>query len=291
EGSWGRYPMLWAISEDGVSFDRPMHVNGEVIRRYDGGSKNIGPCNYQRGLYENGADIPGDDVWVVYSMSKEDIWISRIPVPLKSSDSEYVNCNFNTSGTNTELNGWNIYHPRWAPVSVDEYPSASNKSLRFADKDPFDYAKAFKMFKESRDKVKIGFRFIAGQNDHGRFEVEVGNTQYLSPVKLVFNPSGEIQVAHWKGYKVLGKYVPDEWMNVEINIDVKTNSFNVRINDNASDELVFDSRKINYIDRLNFRTGINRGISINPVEPGEDLPLANEAVFYIDNVIVREVKD
>ena len=291
DGSWGRYPMLWAVSEDGISFDQPMHVNGEVTRRYDGGSKSIGPCNYQRGLYENGADIPGDDVWVVYSMSKEDIWISRIPVPMNDADQTYVHCDFNAFETNAEVNGWNIYRPLWAPVSVAEYPSSLNKSLRLADKDPFDYAKAFKVFKETRKNLKLDFTLLAEQNDHGSIEIEVGSTDYPAPVKIVFSPSGEVLAAHWKGYESIGTYTPGEWNKVEINIDIETNRFRVVLNGKSSTEMVFDSRRIDELDRITFRTGVNRGISINPVNPEEDLPLPKEAVFYVDEVYVNEVEN
>jgi hypothetical protein len=287
EGSWGRYPMLWATSDDGVIFDGAMHVNGEVTMRYEGGSKNIGPCNYQRGIYEGGPDIPGDDVWVVYSMSKEDIWISKIPVPFSSSSDEYVNQDFNSEKTQSGIDGWNIYHPKWAPVYVDEFPSTTNKSLRFADKDPFDYAKAFKVFKETKGQLLISFKILARQNNHGRFEIEIGDTKNLDPIKLIYSPEGKIQVAHWAAITDLSGYRAGDWMDVQIDIDVDKNRFVVSVDGKQSDEFVFNSRKIKSLDRITFRTGINRGISINPVNPEEDLPLQNEAVFFVDDVIVK----
>jgi hypothetical protein len=67
-----------------------------LYRRYVGRYKDIGPSNYQRGLLENNsADIPGTDMWLTYSMSKEDIWVSRIPVPIRGAVSGHVNDNFN----------------------------------------------------------------------------------------------------------------------------------------------------------------------------------------------------
>ncbi len=287
EGSWGRYPMLWATSGDGIIFDHPMHVNGEVTMRYDGGSKNIGPCNYQRGIYEGGPDIPGDDVWVVYSMSKEDIWISKIPVPLKSSSDEYINDDFNEGEAGNSLKGWNIFHPIWAPVSIDAFPSGENKSLKFTDRDPFDYAKAFKVFKETSDNLHVGFKLMAKQNTHGRLEIEIGDTKTPDPVKLMLTSEGKLQVSHWKGITELSEYPMSEWMDVQFDIDIAKNTFTVSVDGKQSDDFVFNSGKMKSLDRITFRSGLNRGISINPVKPGEDVPLKDEAIFYVNDLDVQ----
>jgi hypothetical protein len=286
EGSWGRYPMLWATSKDGIIFDGAMHVNGEVTRRYDGGSKNIGPCNYQRGLYEGGPDIPGEDVWVVYSMSKEDIWISRIPVPMASSTDTYFMEDFEATKDIGDLQDWNIFHPQWATVEMEDTGGTQTMCMKFSDKDPFDYAKAFKVFKKSTERVQIEFRIRAEQSNHGSFEIDLGNTQDLDPVKLIFNAEGRIQASEWKGFVDLGPYEPGEWVSAVLNIDVASNRFTVSINGIESDPFVFNSRGTEWLDRLTFRTGARRGISINPVDPKEDLPLQKEAVFYVDDVHV-----
>lgn len=285
EGSWGRYPMLWAVSNDGIVFDQAMHVNGEVTMRYEGGSKNIGPCNYQRGLYENNAEIPGDDVWVVYSMSKEDIWISRIPVPITSETDAYVNENFEDLLPDDRVSDWNIYHPKWAPVKVFA-DGVNNNVLSFGDADPYDYAKAFKVFKESENHLKVKFKIKAGQNNHGRFEVELGNSKSLQPVKMLFNSKGEIEVEHWHGSYSIGHYLPNQWINVELDIDVKENRFTIVVDNQKIENLIFNSRKVKSLNRITFRTGLNRGISINPVDPKTDLPLEKTAMFYLDDLSV-----
>ncbi len=290
EGSWGRYPMLWATSDDGIFFDNPAHINGEVTRRYEGGSKNIGPCNYQRGLYEGRADIPGDDVWVVYSMSKEDIWISMIPVPLKSTSEDFVDEDFEEMDLNAEAKDWNIYHPIWAPVTISQLPSDNSKCMKFSDEDPFDYAWAFKIFKVSEENLSVDFKLMAMQNDFGRFEVEIGNTKELDPVKIIFSSEGKILVSEWKGEEIIGKYDPETWNEIELEIDISTNHFKVKCNGITSDQFVFNSGGTKWLDRVTFRTGFNRGILINPVNPEEDLPLEKAAIYYLDDVKVNVKK-
>jgi hypothetical protein len=287
EGSWGRYPMLWATSDDGIIFDEAMHVNGEVTMRYKGGSKNIGPCNYQRGLYEKNADIPGDDVWVVYSMSKEDIWISRIPVPLHHEAEGYVDQDFDAADKVLDLGSWNVFHPRWAPVTIADFPSGTNRSMKFADRDPFDYAKAFRVFKETDSDLIVSFRVFAGQNDHGRFEVELGNTEHLAPVRIAMTPERNIEVEQWKYTSVLTGYEANTWIDFELSIDIENNTFTVKANDVSSETLIFNSRRVDKLDRITFRTGKTRGISINPVEPADDVPLDAEAIFYLDRVSIH----
>ncbi|WP_154857918.1 sialidase family protein [Cyclobacterium xiamenense] len=286
EGSWGRYPMLWATSDDGITYEQAMHVNGEVTMRYEGGSKNIGPCNYQRGLYENGADIPGDDVWVVYSMSKEDIWISRIPVPMKEKAVGYINQDFESIETTLELERWNIFHPAWAPVTISQRLSEKNTYMKFSDRDPFDYAKAFRVFKESKDELVVQLNVLAEQNDHGRFEIDLGNTEHLAPIRISFTPNGKIEIEHWKYTSVLADYQAGKWNQIQLKIDIAGNRFSVTANNVTMDDLVFNSRKVKTLDRITFRTGNYRGISINPVEPEKDLPLRKEAVYFLDDVRV-----
>ena len=48
------------------------------------------------------------------------------------------------------MTDWNTYSPRLAPVSIVDFPSAANKSLELQDKDPYDYARAIRVFPETK---------------------------------------------------------------------------------------------------------------------------------------------
>ncbi|MHC4573206.1 MAG: hypothetical protein ACYS76_03610 [Planctomycetota bacterium] len=59
---------------------------------------------------------------------------------------------------------------KWAPVSVVESAGAANKSLELRDKDPYDYARAVRVFPESAE-TKIEFKVLAKQTHRGQIVV------------------------------------------------------------------------------------------------------------------------
>jgi hypothetical protein len=79
-----RYPLAITSSDDGVHFSPLRIVQGQLpVQRYAGEHRSIGP-QYPRGISGWSTDHSRDDhcMWIVYSMNKEDIWISRIPLPI-----------------------------------------------------------------------------------------------------------------------------------------------------------------------------------------------------------------
>ena len=57
-------------------------MNGEITSmRYGGAYKSYGP-QYVRGIQEMDGTPPDGNMWVTYSMNKEDMWVSKIPVPV-----------------------------------------------------------------------------------------------------------------------------------------------------------------------------------------------------------------
>src|SRR5699024_9291923 len=109
-----RWPLALSVSEDGLVFDHLWLVNGELPpRRYMGHYKSYGP-QYVRGILEGNGTPPGGDLWVTYSMNKEDIWVASIPVPIKGGAVEHVQEDFSGVDSIKELRTWNIYSPLWA---------------------------------------------------------------------------------------------------------------------------------------------------------------------------------
>ena len=285
--SEARYPIALATSEDGIVYDHMVSVSDEVYKRYPGLAKNPGPCNYQRGFYQKAADPPGTDMWVTYSMSKEDIWISRVPVPIRSDVIGNVNDNFDNMETTGAVKEWNIYHPKWAPVSIKEFPSQQNKSLELKDRDPHDYAKAIRIFEETQ-KAHIQFKIFPKQNDQGGLEIEICDPAGEIFLNMRFSPNSKIYLYEFGSTRELTTYQPGKWYDFAIEMDATRGLFNLNIHNGQVDikNLSFLGRmgKNKKLKRLVFRTGPYRGIDINQVEPESDKPLEKESIFYIDDV-------
>ncbi len=131
-----RFPLVMVTSDDGVTFDGMRVVHGELPpQRYVGEHKNVGP-QYVRGVSEwaNDGTWKDDAMWVAYSVNKEDIWVSRIPLAAASAV-------------------WNIYNPLCAPVT------ATKDGVALDDDDPYDYARATRLF-PSRTKVTASFDVV-----------------------------------------------------------------------------------------------------------------------------------
>jgi hypothetical protein len=282
-----RLPLLVAAGDDGILYSGDMLcVNNETYQRYEGRYKGFGPSNYQRGLVEGHSETPpGSDLWLTYSMSKEDIWISRIPLPLRGAVDRHVHDTFNDMETGGVVRDWNIYSPKYAPVRVVEFPCAADKSLELRDMDPFDYAKAERVFPESQ-AVRITFCLMAKQTT-GRLEIAVcshtpGNYR---PVQIWFDANGHIKTPH----RIHAAYQPETWYDMAVDIATAKQAYRLALNGkDISGWLPFGQPRVASVERLVFRTGPYRGIDMTPIEPAVDRPI-QATVFYINEVTTCEV--
>ena len=106
--------------------------------RYGGAYKSYGP-QYVRGIQE--MDGKPGNMWITYSMNKEDMWVSKIPIPVKDKETKHLNEVFRNASA---LNNWNIFSPLWCRVQVEK------NALALYDSDPFDYAKAERILPGSK---------------------------------------------------------------------------------------------------------------------------------------------
>jgi hypothetical protein len=132
-----RYPLVVVTSDDGVQFRNMRVVQGELpIQRYEGIFRSVGP-QYCRGVsaWSDDGSRPHDNcMWLAYSMNKEDIWVSRVPLPVKSELAEAVG---------GDLTSWNIHQPRWCRIEVVD------GALMLRQRDPYDSAIATRIVPES----------------------------------------------------------------------------------------------------------------------------------------------
>src|SRR3954468_10583426 len=115
-----RWPLALSVSNNGLDYHNLLLVNGEISpMRYGGAYKSYGP-QYVRGIIEGNGTPPDGKIWVTYSMNKEDIWVSSIPVPVTEKATGHANEIFNQMPDGKELERWNTYSPQWAPVKIEK---------------------------------------------------------------------------------------------------------------------------------------------------------------------------
>jgi hypothetical protein len=289
-----RYPLAITTSDDGIIFRDMRVIHGEEPpQRYAGKDKNIG-AQYVRGIAEWGGDSSSLDksaIWVIYSMNKEDIWVSRIPAPILAETKEPVRNTFDTLATGPRVPGWNTYSPTWAPVRIAKDPASKNQYLELEDREPVDYARAIRTFPPS-SAVDVSFRLAPAQADRGRLEIELLGQRGTRPVRVVLDDKGKLQASDGKKIVDLGTYQADQWL--KLTLKVKDSRFTLLRDDK---EVLKDASFAEISPRvyaLSFRTGEFRGTvskvgQDTPDKYGQDLPNTEEpvpaAVYRIDDVV------
>lgn len=278
-----RWPLALSVSDDGLNYKNLLLVNGEITSmRYGGAYKSYGP-QYVRGIQEMDGTPPDGNMWVSYSMNKEDIWVSKIPVPVKDKVAGHVKDIFSLSGGTEEFKSWNIYSPLWCKVEIEEYQKLSALTLR--DSDPFDYAKAERIFPDSK-KIAIQFSLTLQQTTNGTLQIDVTDSKGTPCLRLILDSTGNIFTKQGYRNKSLGKYNAGEVLAFTIELNTTTRFYTVSINGGKpSNNICF--APVESVERIVFRTGEVRRFpnSDTPTDQDYDLPNANakdkEAVYFI----------
>lgn len=295
-----RFPMVAIVGEDGHTFDRMFCLTGEVSHmRYQGIHKNQGP-QYFRGISEGNGNPPGDELWNVFSMNKEDIWVTSTHVPIIGSVKEEVNQDFENVNSIADLKLWNLYVYKWAPVEVGSDSNTNNKFLVLKDEDPYDCASAERIFPRAAVK-QISFKFNVNQIALGyALEIEVQDQHGNRPLKLRIDKE-------WLAFdlkKVESDAVsiaPNEWYHITLNIDCNKKSYNVTVNGIPQNIEIPFADNVNNVERIVFRTGSYNGYvppqyaeDGNPGETGldvESLPGGSEkvapSIYFIDDIVTK----
>ena len=294
-----RHPLCVATSSDGLNFNNLAVVHGEVpLKRYWGIEKRPGP-QYVRGIIEGNGNPPGNDLWVVYSVNKEDIWVSRIPVPIKRIVEGAVKDDFNEMETEGLVKNWNIYSPLWCPVKIVKRQGDSAKSLMLKDFDPYDYARATRAFSQA-EKQKISFDLYIDSNPQS-FHVDICNKTGDRLIQLSIDSKEIVNLNNGKEIiQNSTSLTSGRWFKVAIIYNTISSSYNVYID---NDTFVKDHKfsKEGIPERIEFRTGkyrLDRKIleykSGDPGKPGWDEPNADvpvdESVIYIRTFSTELIK-
>lgn len=271
-----RWPLALSVSDDGLKYKNLLLVNGEITSmRYGGAYKSYGP-QYVRGIQEMDGKPADGNMWVTYSMNKEDIWVSKVPVPVKDKEVKPVNDDFANAAV---INNWNLYSPLWCRTAI------SYRKLVLKDSDPFDYAKAERLFPASKN-LAVEFAITPQQNNYGDLEIELVDAKGIPTLRIMLDSNGSILTKQGYRNKSLGKYNAGETINFKIELNTTTRFYTVTINGGKpNNNLCF--APVASVERIVFRTGSVRRFpnADTPTDQDYDLPNANakgkEAVYQI----------
>jgi len=289
-----RWPLAVVTGDDGEVFDEMLCVHGEVPPRrfaclWDR-AKEFGP-QYVRGIVEGNGSPPGGDLWVTYSVNKEDIWVSRVPVPVRGQAGGEVRDDFRGVPVGGVPAGWNVYSPTWAPVEVTAFPGPGERSLTLRDAEPHDYARVERVFPPAR-QVVLSLRLLAEQAGGGGLWIELADRQGVRPVRLAFGAGGAVRAASGGQDVTLGPCAAGAWQALVVHADAERGRFRVDVD---GETVLADGRfaePAGSVERLVLRTGPYRArVTRRPPMIGPDLPGCDErapaAVFHVNEVAIE----
>jgi hypothetical protein len=307
-----RNPLAVCTSKDGMDFDGEwLIVHGDVPpQRYvnprgfcgvkggplEGDNKDSG-AQYVSRITEGNGVPPGGSLWLTYSLNKEDIWVAEVPVPIRGSVDENVRDDFEKMTPFGRVENWNIYSPAWCPVDV--VAEIGNQFLRLQDRDPYEYAKAMRVFPRSR-QVTMAFKVRTQQQGHGRLEIDVLDRRGERAVQMVLDSTaGCLQARAGAELRELGAVAAGEWLEFGLALDASAGAWSLVLKGEAVLNRVALSAGVADVERLEFRTGEYRQEDfsrhpgpteywINNVLPNADYPVPN-AVFDVDDVMITRL--
>lgn len=283
-----RYPLCAAVSDDGIRFDELAVICGEVpARRYKGLFKDYGP-QYIRGICEGHGEYPKGAMWLCHSMNKEDMWVTRVPVPYHTAESVHADDDF--SGDDMYIQNWNVYSPLWAPVRREVLPGGVH-CMAMRDHDPVDYARAERIFKAEK-RVRVSVTMMPSKFYEEDFFIELADDRGQVACRLTW---GKVNALMGQTTSVMvplqGMKTHLEWTAITIEADCERYRYAVYVNGQATENSVITMRqKVNSISRLILRTKMARkapGVDVRPDAPdmkNADEPARTNRAYFIRHV-------
>ena len=274
-----RYPLITITSDDGIRFDSMCVVHGEVPpRRFFGENKDFGPC-YVRGITEGEQQPKDQNMWLTYSVNKEDIWVARVPLPVRTTWNGPVNDRFDQILPHDVIPNWNLYRPKWANVFAD------GRSLCLTDSDRYDYARAIRVFEQGK-RVNIRLRLKVVKENGEPFEIDVTDRHGERMLSLSLK-DGVI----CSQQQTLATYHPNEWMDINLTLDTDKRTFT------CYGRTLPALHAVTSVERISFRTGSWRNLPDRQTpnqEKQPPLPLCDErgnhSLYLLQHLQVNTLK-
>ena len=262
-----RWPLGISLSADGLDYQTLNLVHGDITQmRYGGNYKSNGP-QYTRGILPGNGTPADGDLWVTYSVNKEDMWVSHIPVPVRTQATTHAwEREIQDATTLADLTEWNLYSPVLAPITLSGGSSIKHgsratfdllpSSLVLSDSDPFDYAKADRLFPATRE-LRAVMTITPQQADHGELQIEFCDQQSNPCSRICFQPDGNLTIKTGARYTTICRYEAGQAYTLDTRVNLNTRMIEVNVKGGKSKRAILYA-PIAQIERITFRTGARR---------------------------------
>ncbi|PPA68704.1 hypothetical protein [Jeotgalibacillus proteolyticus] len=261
-----RWPLAVTTSNDGKNYyGMNCLTNWVSPRKYFGLHKYYGP-SYPTGLTAGSDPPPGHYTWIVYSMNKEDIWLSKVDL--------YNNHSFE-SANRDEFENWGFIQPKWGEIKLIDNHKGTISAI---NRDPYEML-MLQRWECGRNKGKIQFEFYVKNYNKRNVQLELLDTNNQTLVCLYYSPEGTLVIKdnlELESLKTI-RYRVDAWESYSIGWNDNKASikliksefeFSFGLGDKLIGSIVF---KINYTNLpITKKTKINSSDLINadyPTEP------------------------
>jgi hypothetical protein len=297
-GLWKNNYLTVTTGSDWLPAQVPDPMQVKSFRWHPGDDKNCGP-QYVRGISPGNGDPPGTDLWLTYSMNKEDIWVASVPTPIVGLVTQDVQDDFQAQQPGRRVPGWNTYSPQWAPVTIAA--EGTDLFVSLEDRDPYDYASVTRVFPQT-SLARLSFQVRAHQKatTSAPLELEVVSSNGVRAVAIALNGG---KVTAWNGTteeEDVCKFPAGEWIILELLVDAGRQVYTLKV---AGVEVLKNAafrEATPSVERLVLRTGefrlrdFSRRRHTEPFltsrVPNADMPEPARR-FDIDNVILATGQD
>lgn len=284
-----RWPLALSLSKDGLEYTTLNLVNGEVPpMRYGGNYKSFGP-QYVRGIQEWNGCPADNDMWLTYSINKEDMWVAHVPVPVRLEVMNHANDDFTLCKALADLKEWNIYSPIEANVALD------GKWLVLNDADKFDYCKVERMIPASRE-LTVDFEISADQLKNGLLHIEFLDYKGTPCSRLEVQPNGDVLCKGGARLAKVGTLTDGETAKIQCQISTTNRNITVFFNGKKATTRMLMA-PVESITRVMFRTGTQRSYPTidTPADwdgilpgAGDSAPLASYKIAYFQTSVTPQ---
>lgn len=304
--SSARSPLVVMSSSDGLSYnsDRSVvfgdippgrYVNPPLVGGLN--DNRDGGAQYVRGISESNKNKPNTaepsgDMWLTYSVNKEDIWVSQVPKQVRYSEDKSINDNFQQYSSKNLFGDWIVISPAWAPITLAK--EKRNLFMRLQDQDPYEYAKAMRVFPAS-NRVVVRFSMRCAVVSKGNLQIDITDKSGNVAVRLEIDHKNGLSLLRKDTAIVSQPIQSAKWFNVQIDIDSGKQEYRIAIDGKEIPGSIPFMQTVGSVERLEIRTGQYRMNDFSRVGmwkayPEYSFPDADEklpaSVFDLDNLTI-----